>query len=332
MPKKHKPRFGSLQFWPRKRAKKVLPSVNWKPLEKKEKEGGRKEEEKKIGLLGFIGYKVGMLSAIVKDLTPDSMTRNKKIVLPTTVIECPGMKVLAIRFYKDNKVAVDVLASGLEKYLQRKIRLPKKEQKIKIEDITSKLNEYSNIRLIVYTLVKHTGIKKTPDIAEIGLCGTLQEKFDLAKNLLGKEIKIEDIFDKGQLIDIHGITKGKGIVGPVKRFGISLKQHKTEKGIRRPGSLGPWTPKKVSFRAPMAGQLGFFTRTNYNNKILDISKISEKNINPSSGFSHYGIIRTSYAIIKGSVQGARKNPLILTYPLRPRREKVKENFELLRLE
>jgi len=328
MPKKHKPRFGSLQFWPRKRARKVLPSVNWKPLEEKkdEKEGGR------IGLLGFIGYKVGMLSAIVKDLTPDSMTRNKKIVLPATVIECPAMKVLAIRFYKDDKVANDILAQGLEKYLQRKVRLPKKEQKVKIEDIANKLNEYSNIRLIVYTLVKRTGIKKVPDIIEIGLRGTLQEKFDSAKNLLGKEIKIEDIFAKGQLTDVHGITKGKGIVGPVKRFGISLKQHKTEKGVRRPGSLGPWTPKKVSFRAPMAGQLGFFTRTTYNNKILEINRISEKNINPSSGFAHYGTIKTSYAIIKGSVQGARKNPLILTYPLRARKKKVKENFELIQLE
>ena len=330
MPKKHKPRFGSLQFWPRKRARKVLPSVNWKPLEKKKKE--EEKEEGRAGLLGFIGYKVGMLSAIVKDLTPDSMTRNKKIVLPATVIECPAMKVLAIRFYKDDKVATDVLAQGLEKYLQRKIRLPKKEQKVKIEDITNKLNEYSNIRLIVYTLVKRTGIKKVPDIIEIGLRGTLQEKFDSAKNLLGKEIKIEDIFAKGQLTDVHGITKGKGIAGPVKRFGISLKQHKTEKGVRRPGSLGPWTPKKVSFRVPMAGQLGFFTRTTYNNKILEINRISEKNINPSSGFAHYGTIKTSYAIIKGSVQGARKNPLILTYPLRARKKKVKENFELLQLE
>lgn len=328
MPKKHKPRFGSLQFWPRKRARKALPSVNWKELEKKEKE---ERKEKVTGLLGFVGYKVGMFSAIVKDLTPDSLTRNKKIVLPVTAVECPAMKVLAIRFYKDG-TAIDILAQGLEKYLRRKIRLPKKEQKVKIDDITKKLNEYNNIRLLVYSLVKSTGIKKTPDIAEIGLQGTLQEKFDAAKNLLGKEIKIEDVFSKGQLIDVHGVTKGKGVSGPVKRFGISLKQHKTEKGVRRPGSLGPWTPKKVSFRAPMAGQLGFFTRTNYNNKILDINKISQKDINPASGFTHYGKIKTNYAIIKGSVQGAQKRPLLLTYPLRPRKKKIKENFELLSLE
>lgn len=331
MPKKHKPRFGSLQFWPRKRAEKVLPSVNWKPLEKKEREEKEGREEKSK-LLGFIGYKTGMLSAIVKDLTPDSLTRNKKIVLPVTAIECPAMKVLATRFYKNDNTSIDILASGLEKYLRRKIRTPKKEQKIKIDDIANKLNEYSNIRLIVYTLVNRTGIKKTPDIAEIGLQGTLQEKFDAAKSLLGKEIKIEDAFAKGQLIDIHGVTKGKGFAGPVKRMGISLKQHKTEKGVRRPGSLGPWTPKRVSFKAPMAGQLGFFTRTIYNNKILDINKISEKDINPASGFTRYGRIKTDYAIIKGSVQGALKRPLLLTCSLRPRRKKIKGNFELLKLE
>jgi len=325
MSKKHKPRFGSLQFWPRKRARKVLPSVNWKELEKKEK------EEKEGKLLGFVGYKVGMFSAIVKDLTPDSLTKNKKVVLPVTAIECPAMRVLAIRFYK-NGTAIDILAQGLEKYLRRKIRIPKKEQKVKIDEIAKKLSEYNNIRLLVYTLVKRTGIKKTPDIAEIGLQGTLQEKFDAAKNLLGKEIKPEDVFAKGQLIDVHGVTKGKGIAGPVKRFGIGLKQHKSEKGRRRPGSLGPWTPKRVSFRAPMAGQLGFFTRTSYNNKILDINKISQKDINPASGFAHYGRIKTNYAIVKGSVQGAQKRPLLLTCPLRPRKKKAKENFELVTLE
>ncbi len=84
MPKTHKPRGGSLQFWPRKRARKFLPSANWKALQKQtEKEG------KKPGLLGFITYKVGMASAHVLDKTPDSLTKGKRISLPVTILECP---------------------------------------------------------------------------------------------------------------------------------------------------------------------------------------------------------------------------------------------------
>ena len=68
---------------------------------------------------------------------------------------------------------------------------------------------------------------------------------------------------------MRGLTTGRGYQGPVKRFGIKLKPSKSEKGRRRPGSLGPWHPARVIFRVPMAGQLGMFTRVVYNNKILD---------------------------------------------------------------
>ena len=75
MPKLHKPRGGSLQFWPRTRAEKILPSVNWSTFNTDKK-----------GFLGFVGYKVGMLSAIVKDNTQHSMTKGKQIIIPVTIL------------------------------------------------------------------------------------------------------------------------------------------------------------------------------------------------------------------------------------------------------
>ncbi len=53
--------------------------------------------EGKTGLLAFIAYKVGMKSAIVKDNTPDSLTKDKRIVVPVTLLECPPMKIFSIR-------------------------------------------------------------------------------------------------------------------------------------------------------------------------------------------------------------------------------------------
>ena len=70
------PRKGSLQFWPRKRASKLLPSVNWDAI----------KVNSSKGLKGFIGYKVGMASAFAKDNTEHSMTKGKKISVPVTIL------------------------------------------------------------------------------------------------------------------------------------------------------------------------------------------------------------------------------------------------------
>ncbi len=322
MAKIHKPRGGSLQFRPRKRAAKILPSINWKPLE-------TSDTNKK--LLGFIGYKVGMSSALVKDNTPDSLTKNKKIILPVTIIECPPMRILAARFYKYDNTSIDVYSANLDKILKRKLNLPKKYGR-NLDEIYKNISNYSNLRILVYTSVGNTNIKKTPDILEIGLKGAIEEKLSFIKSFWGKDITIKDVFEKTDSVDIHGVTKGKGFTGPIKRFGLALKGHKTEKGVRRPGTLGPWTPARVTFKAPLAGQLGYFNRYSYNNKIVELGKISEKDINRKGGFKHYGDIKTEYAIVKGSVQGPQKRPVLLTSNLRPNKKKIKQNFELIKLE
>ena len=312
-----RPRKGSLQYYPRKRANKVLPSVNWKAIDKNN--SGKK-------LLGFIGYKVGMKSAFVKDNTSDSMTKNKRITIPSTIIECPPMKILSVRFYKNNVVKSDVLNPKLDKELKRKIKVPQKAGK-KIEDV----KDYDDIRIIAYSLVSRTGIKKKPDVAEIALQGSKEDKLNFVKENLDKEIKIKDVFDDSQLIDIKGVTKGKGTQGPVKRFGITLRSHKAEKGQRKVGSIGPWHPARVIFRVPMAGQMGFFTRPSYNNKIISVGDITDSNINPKAGFKRFGQIKTDYLILRGSVHGPSKRQLILTQPLRSTRKQSKLNYEFIEL-
>ena len=157
------PRKGSLQFWPRKRASKLLPSVNWNVIN-----SGK-------NLKGFICYKVGMASAFVKDNTEHSMTKGKKIAVPVTIMECPKMKILSVRFYKNGQVANEILAENPDKELTSVIKLPK-AKKGKIDDVKS--GSYDDIRVIAYSEVKKTNVKKTPDIIEIGLSGSLDEKIN----------------------------------------------------------------------------------------------------------------------------------------------------------
>ena len=183
--------------------------MNWKAVPKETN-----------NLQGFICYKAGMGSVVVRDNTEHSMTKGQKIVIPATFLECPPMKILSVRFYKKNKIVKDVFIGG-EKELKKKIKLSKKQEKPNLEI----KEDYDHLKIIAYSLVNKTLIKKTPDIAEIALGGTKEEQLETVKKLINKEIYFSETFE-GELADIRGVTKGKGTQGPVKRFGISLRFHK----------------------------------------------------------------------------------------------------------
>ena len=315
MGKTSRPRRGSLQFWPRKRASKRLHRVNWDFIKGVEKPG----------FLGFIAYKAGMSSAFVRDNTPHSMTSKKRIIIPVTILECPKMKIFSIRFYNKKNIVREVLNGNLDKELKRKLKLPKKEINTK-KEIEKEL-EYDNVRVLVYNLVKNIGIKKKPEIAEIGLSGNKEEKINFIKENLNKEISVGEVFEN-ELVDFRGVTTGRGTQGPVKRFGIKLRFHKSEKGVRKVGSIGPWHPARVSFRVPMAGQTGFFSRVVYNGKILRISNAEEQPLKEIIG---YGKLKGDYIIVNGSVQGPKKREIMITKALRATKKQKKINYDILEL-
>ena len=182
MPKTRRPRFGSLAYYPRKRTKKKVASVRYWA------------EVKEVKLLGFAGYKVGMVHLMISDNDPNSMTKNQTIFCPATVIECPPLKTASIRFYKKTidglKVVGDVLAENLDKELAKRIILPK-NRKNKIEDI----KDFDDLKLLIYTQPKMTGIgKKKPELFEVAIGGNKEEKLSYAKKIFGKEIKIFEVF------------------------------------------------------------------------------------------------------------------------------------------
>ncbi|MBT4135772.1 50S ribosomal protein L3 [archaeon] len=324
MPKRSTPRAGSLQFYPRVRAKKSLPRASWSSLSKDE-----------TNLLGFICYKVGMKSAYVKDNGAHSLTKGKRVTIPVTILECPSMKILSVRFYKENKLIGEVLNQNLDKELKRKLKLPNEKGTTSKDVVNRKFedfkeDDYDKIRLIMYSQVKKTNIKKRPDISEIGLSGSKAEQLEFVKNNISKEISIKDVFNKG-LVDVRGITTGKGNQGPAKRFGLRLRSHKSEKGVRGPGSGGPWHPARVEFTQPMAGQMGYFNRVSLNKVILLSENIKDKDINQKQGFKKYGEIKSDYIILTGSVQGPSKRQLLITAPYRESKNQLKKNYEFIEI-
>jgi large subunit ribosomal protein L3 len=298
------PRHGSMQYWPRVKAKRPYAKVRSWTVTAKEP------------VLGFVGYKVGMTHILGIDTRKNAITKGEDIVVPVTVIECPPMKIAGVRTYKIKYTKVqpskDILFK-LDKHLSRKILLPKK-----VHDLNSLETEgVVDVKLLVYTQPYLTGFaKKKPELLEVGMSGTIQDKIKFVKENHDKELLVNTLFKEGDYVDIHAVTKGKGLQGPVKRFGVPFKVHKTEKGVRRVGTLGAWSGQgHVLYRVPHPGQMGYHMRTEYNKQIFKISNKPE-DVNPKGAFPHYGNVKSTYIMIKGSVSGVQKRPIIFTKPMR----------------
>jgi len=66
----------------------------------------------------------------------------------------------------------------------------------------------------------------------------------------------------------------------------------------------------------MAGQMGFHQRTEFNKRVLRVYSLNEKDITPKGGFIHYGVLRSDYVLVRGSVPGPTKRVVRLRDSLR----------------
>lgn len=298
-----RPRAGSLAYYPRKRAKGIIPKYQSWP-----------EYSGQPMLQGFAGYKAGMTHVIMIDDRKKSPTEGKEIMVPVTVIEIPPMTVAAIRVYVKDTYGkhplTEVWADNLEA-LEGRITKAKVNNAAKAtEKINAAIDDVVEVMVLMYTKpAEVTGVpKKIPDLMEIRIAGeTAQARFAYALSILGTDINMNTILSEGQFADITGITKGHGFQGAVKRFGISLRKrkHARTKKERHIGTLGPWHPHHVRWQVPMPGQTGFHQRTDFNKRIIKIGDNPDE-INPAGGFLHYGLVRGNYVLIKGSIPGPAK--------------------------
>jgi large subunit ribosomal protein L3 len=110
------------------------------------------------------------------------------------------------------------------------------------------------------------------------------------------EIKV-DIFEVGQIIDVSGITKGKGFQGGVKRHNFSMLDatHGNSLSHRALGSIGQCqTPGRVFKGKKMAGQMGNVKRTSQNLKVVRVD------------------VERNLLLVSGSIPGAPGGDVIVT--------------------
>lgn len=112
---------------------------------------------------------------------------------------------------------------------------------------------------------------------------------------IGSELKLEH-FTAGQLVDVTGISKGKGFAGVIKRhhFAAQDATHGNSLSHRAPGSIGQrQSPGKVFKGKKMSGHLGNVKRTIMTQKVVRVD--AERNL----------------ILIKGVVPGAPGGDVII---------------------
>jgi large subunit ribosomal protein L3 len=320
------PRRGSLAFYPRVRAKSEEARLrNWP------------EHTDNTSLLGFAGFKAGQLQVMTIDDKEKTPNFGKQLDNSSTVIATPPINIIGIRCYRKNlygeKAFIDAYSKDLPKGLERKFKTKYNEKSF--ETIESSFDIISSFFAIASVFPKKANLsQKKPFVFEIGVSGKDNKtKYEYLKGILGKEIKISDVFQNGQLIDVSGITRGKGVEGPITRFGVKRKQHKSRKSVRALGTLGPISPAVVMYSVPRQGQRGFHQRTEYNKRILLVSSdvssqtaslSSKLSINPPGGFKHFGLVTTDYIVVRGSIPGVPKRLVKMRQPIRNTTKKVIE--------
>ena len=94
----------------------------------------------------------------------------------------------------------------------------------------------------------------------------------IADFAVGGEVKA-DIFSEGQIVDVQGVTKGKGFQGTIKRWNFRMGDatHGNSLSHRAPGSIGQrQTPGRVFPGKKMSGHMGADTQTTQNLTVVKV--------------------------------------------------------------
>ena len=182
---------------------------------------------------------------------------NDGLVIPVTVVEVEPSLVLRKKTVETDGYNAIVLATGEVK--EKQMNKPEKGQ-------------FDKVKLAYKKYVKELRLD------------------DIESYNVGDELKA-DIFEAGELVDVQGVSKGKGFQGVIKRHG----QHIGPKGHgsmyhRRPGSMGPTSsPGRVFPGKKLPGHTGKDTVTVQNLQIVKVDM--DKNV----------------ILIKGSIPGYKSS-------------------------
>jgi len=332
-------------FYPKKRAARHRGKVKAFPKD---------DASKPVHLTCFLGYKAGMTHIVREADRPGSKVNKKEILEAVTIVETPPMVCVGVVGYIETprglRALKTVWAEHISEECKRRFYKNWSQSKKKaftksclkwkddfgkkeIEKDLAQMKKYCQvIRIICHTQQKLLRRRqKKAHIVEIQLNGgNIADKVDFAREHFEKEVPVKSVFAKNEMIDIIGVTKGKGFKGVTSRWHTKKLPRKTHKGLRKVACVGAWHPSRIQFTVARAGQKGYHHRTEINKKIYDMRDgfhtkdgklvknnaatdydLADKSINPMGGFPHYGEVKQDFIMIKGCCIGPKKRILTL---------------------
>jgi large subunit ribosomal protein L3e len=193
----------------------------------------------------------------------------KEVVEAVTIIETPPMIVVGVVGYIETPQGLRTLTTVWAQHLSEDLRRrfyknwyhskkkaftkyalnynpEKKKRTIDVE--LNRIKKYCTIvRVIAHTQVRKIKLgQKKAHVMEIQINGgSIGQKVDYAVKLFEKPVTVNDIFAQDEMIDVIGVSKGKGYEGVTTRWGTTRLPRKTHKGLRKVACIGAWHPSRV---------------------------------------------------------------------------------------
>ena len=147
---------------------------------------------------------------------------------------------------------------------------------------------------------KRESLANNPEKGHVAKANTAPKRFvreirgvDVEEYEVGQEVTV-DVFEEGELINVTGVSKGKGFQGTIKRYGHALGPASHGSRFHRaPGSIGSVDAQRVFKGHTMPGRMGGDTVTIENLEVVRVD--AERNV----------------LLVKGNVPGARKSYVVV---------------------
>ena len=192
-----------------------------------------------------------------------------------------GSKLGMTQLWDENNKVVPVTVIQAGPCVVTQVRTPEKDG-------------YNAVQL-AYGAVKPKNVNK-PETGHFEAAGVTPRRHlvelrtaDASEYTLGQEVNA-DAFEAGQVVDVTGVSKGKGTAGVMKRHGFHglRASHGVHRKHRSPGSIGQSsTPSRVFPGMKMAGRMG-------------VDKVTVQNLTIHAVDPERGLI-----LVKGSVPGPK---------------------------
>jgi large subunit ribosomal protein L3 len=194
-----------------------------------------------------------------------------------------GRKVGVTQVFQDDGTMVAVSVVAIAPNTVTRLRTSDRDGYTAVQlgtDVTRKLNKPESGQL-----------KDLPKVA------TIREfRVDAVDDYeVGQTLSVEDMFSAGDLVDVTGVSKGKGFAGVIKRhnFHRGPETHGSDHH-RAPGSIGPGTtPGRVYRGMKMSGHMG--------DERVTVKKVRVVRTDPDRNL----------LLVKGSLPGARGSLILV---------------------